>query len=162
MIKEKEKIHIRFYSEPGSRYAEKHAIRIDDNGHKSLAKTGEMIDIYEKIQSHVDECDIEKILARTDAEGFEILNKREASTGDVTLAPKSLMEAQQRLNDMEQEFNHLPLETRKAFNFNFNEYIAEAGKDINSWCEKMGLIKTASANQTESEAADPETKGGEE
>lgn len=158
MIKDKEKIHVRFYSNPGSRYAENHAIRIDDNGHKSLAKTGELTDIYEKIQKHVDECDIEKILARTDAEGFEILNKREASTGDVTVAPKSMMEAAQRLNDMEQEFNHLPLETRKAFNFNFNEYIAEAGKDLKSWCNKMGLTQTT-ADHTEPEAA-PEVKGG--
>lgn len=48
------------HTTPGSRYADKHAISIDQNGHKSLNKTGEQTNIYLKIQAHADECDIEK------------------------------------------------------------------------------------------------------
>lgn len=128
----------RFYSNPGSQLAPVHAIRIDDNGHKTLVDTGEKTDIYLKIISHMDEVDLELLLTRCQAEGYEILNKREAISGDVTLQPKSLLEAAQILQDQENTFNQLPLDVRKEFNFNFNEYIAEASKDIKSWAAKMG------------------------
>lgn len=129
------------FTTPGSRYADKHAVTIDDNGHKSLTKTGEKTNIYLKIQTHADECDIEKILNRCEVEGYEILDRREVMEGDVTMVPKSLLEAQITLQNQENEFNKLPLEIRKKFNFNFSEYIAEAGKDIKTWAEKMGFIE---------------------
>lgn len=132
----KEKERVRFYCNPGSRLADVHAIRIDDLGHKTLVKTGEQTDIYAKIQSHVDECDIEALLARSEVEGYEILDRKEAMYGDVTVAPKSLLEAQIMLQDRENEFNQLPLEIRKEFNFSFSEYIAEAGNNVENWAKK--------------------------
>lgn len=149
----------RFYSNPGSQLAPVHAIRIDDNGHKTLVDTGEKTDIYIKIVSHMDEVDLELLLTRCQAEGYEILNKRDAISGDVTLQPKSLLEAAQILQDQENTFNQLPLETRKQFNFNFNEYIAEASKDINGWATKMGYKEKAPEPQ---EPKPQEPKGGEE
>lgn len=150
----------RFFCNAGSRYAHKHAVRIDDNGHKSLVRTGEVTDIYTKIQSHVDECDIKLIWERAQTEGYEILNKREAISGDVTMCPTSMLDAAQRLQDMENDFNQLPLDIRRAFNFSFTEYIAEAGKDANSWATKMGYIKP---EPTVPEPAVPvEEKGGEQ
>lgn len=128
------------FTNPGSRYAEKHAVSIDDNGHKSLSKTGEKTNIYLKIQAHADEVDIEKILNRCEIEGYEILDRREVVSGDVTMVPKSLLEAQITLQKQENDFNHLPLEVRKKFNFSFTEYIAEAGNNTKSWAEKMGYI----------------------
>ena len=107
----------RYYSKAGSRYADIHAIRIDELGHKTLVKTGEKTDIQAKIESHADECDIEALLARSEIEGYEILQKREAMYGDVTITPKSLLEAQIMLQDRENEFNQLPLEIRKEFNY---------------------------------------------
>ena len=151
----------RFYCNSGSRIAEKHAVRIDDCGHKTLCKTGEVTDIYIKIQSHKDECDLEKILARADAEGYEVLNKREAYSGDVTMVPGSLLEAAMMLQDRENEFNQLPIDIRREFNFNFNEYIAEAGKDIKSWSKKMGIYKEPAADPLP-EVAAPTKEGGEE
>ena len=136
-----EKPRDRFYSNPGSQLAPVHEIRIDDKGHKTLIDTGEKTDIYAKIKSHNDEVDIVALLRRCDVEGYQILDQREAMSGDVTMVPKSFMEAQQMLQDMENKFNKLPLETRKEFNFSFTEYIAEAGNDFNSWSKKMGLIK---------------------
>lgn len=126
------------FTKPGSRYADKHAIKIDENGHKTLNKTGERTNIYLKIQAHADECDIEKILSRAEVEGYEILDRREVISGDVTLVPKSLLEAQITLQKQENDFNKLPLEVRKKFNFSFTEYIAEAGNNLKSWAEKMG------------------------
>lgn len=148
----------RFYSNPGSQWAENHAIRIDDNGHKTLAKTGEKTNIYEKIKSHELEVDIFEILKRCDAEGYQILDAAKVIEGDVTAVPKSMIEAQIILQEQENTFNQLPLDVRKQFNFSFTEYIAEAGNDINSWATKMGLHKEPNAEQPEAEA--PETKEG--
>ena len=151
----------RFYSNPGSQYADKHAIRIDDNGHKTLAKTGEKTNIYAKICSHEQECDIVELLRRCDAEGYQVLNRAAVQEGDVTVVPHSFMEAQILLQEQENKFNQLPLDVRKSFGFSFTQYIAEAGKDINSWATKMGIVKAASATH-QAEAPASEEKGGEE
>lgn len=129
------------FTKKGDRYADKHAISIDDYGHKTLTKTGEKTNIYLKIQAHADEVDIEKILARAEIEGYEILDRREVIEGDVTMMPKSLLEAQIMLQKQENEFNKLPIEVRKEFNFNFNEYIASASNNIEDWANKMGFTK---------------------
>ena len=73
----------------------------------------------------------------------------------------SFLEAQILLQEQENKFNQLPLETRKQFGFSFTQYIAEAGKDINSWATKMGIVKTTSTDQ-QAEAPASEEKGGEE
>lgn len=149
----------RFFSNPGSEWAENHAIRIDDNGHKTLAKTGEKTNIYEKIKSHDLEVDIFEILRRCDAEGYQILDAAKVIEGDVTAVPKSMMEAQILLQEQENTFNQLPLDVRKQFNFSFTEYIAEAGKDLKSWGSKMGLYKTPVADQPKAEAPEPKEGG---
>lgn len=144
----------RFFSNPGSRLADVHAIRIDDKGHKTLVKTGEKKDVYAIIASHADEVDIKLLLERADAEGYQILDQRQAMSGDVTIVPKSFMEAQQLLQEQENKFNQLPLDIRKKFNFAFTEYIAEAGNDFNSWLNKMGLVKEEAAKVPEPIAAE--------
>ena len=146
----------RFYCNPGSAYAEQHAIRIDENGHKTLVLSGEKVDIRAKIISHMDECDIEALLARSEIEGDEVLNRREAIYGDITLVPKSLLEAQIELQNRENEFNMLPLDIRKQFNFSFSEYIAEAGNNIESWASKMGYVKEQTKEEPTPEKGDEE------
>lgn len=131
----------RFYSNPGSRMAELHAIRIDDLGHKTLVKTGELTDIYVKIQSHVEDVDITALWQRAQMEGYQVLDRREVTQGDLTIIPNSLMEAAQILQDQENKFNQLPIDIRREFNFDFNQYIAESGRNIDSWSKKMGLYK---------------------
>ena len=151
------------YCNPGSQYAEEHIIKIDDQGHKTLVKSGETTNIYLKIQAHADSCDIEKILARCEIEGYEILDQRNVLEGDVTLAPKSMLEAAQKLQEAENKFNKLPIEVRREFNFNFNEYIAEASSDLGAWAKKMGFITELPKDDS---GLDPtpivESEGGEE
>lgn len=146
----------------GSRYADKHAVSIDEFGHKTLRKTGEQTNIYLKIQAHADECDIEKILSRAEVEGYEILDRKEVMSGDVSIMPKSLLEAQITLQKQENEFNKLPLEIRKEFNYSFTEYIAEASNNMNKWAEKMGYIKQETPDTPKpTTETKPEQKGDE-
>ena len=157
----KEKERKRFYCPAGEQYADDHAIVIDDFGHKELKKTGTKTNIYEIIQSHADECDIEQLLERAKAEGMEILDRREAIYGDMTNVPKSLLEATQILQNMENNFNELPLEIREKFNFNFNEYIAEGSNNFDSWMTKMGYQEPKDENSPTQTEPVPE-KGGDE
>ena len=76
------------------------------------------------------------------------------------MVPTSMLEAAQMLQDRENEFNKLPLDIRKQFNFNFNEYIAEAGNNIESWATKMGIIKEAEPDLP-LEVPPTEAEGGE-
>lgn len=147
----------RFYSNPGSRMAALHAIRIDDLGHKTLVKTGELTDIYVKIQSHVEDVDITALWQRAQMEGYQVLDRREVTQGDLTIVPQSLMEAAQILQDQENKFNQLPLDIRREFNFDFNQYIAESGRNIDSWSKKMGLYK-----EPEPTPETPTKEGGEQ
>lgn len=148
----------RYYSNPGSRIAELHAIRIDDLGHKTLVKTGEITDIYVKIQSHVDDVDITALWQRAQMEGYQVLDRREVTQGDLTIVPNSLMEAAQILQDQENKFNQLPIDIRREFNFDFNQYIAESGRNIESWSKKMGLFKEPETTKTPE--PQPQTKEG--
>lgn len=135
----KTKEHRRYYSPSGSRYANEHIIEIDDEGHKTLVKSGKTIDTYAKIQAHKDSVDIDKLLERAEIEGYEVLNQRQANYMDLTIMPKNLIESAQMLQAAENDFNKLPLETRKEFNFSFTEYIAAANKDITKFAEKLGI-----------------------
>ena len=72
-----------------------------------------------------------------------------------------LVEAQILLQEQENVFNQLPLETRKQFGFSFTQYIAEAGNDIKSWAGKMGLIKEAAADLPKEETPAPKEGGNE-
>ena len=155
----KERTH--FYAPSGSMYADNHAVRIDDHGHKTLVKDGTKTNTYEVIQSYADECDIEQIIKRAQAlEDPEILNRAQGIYGDITSTPKSLLEAAQMLQDAENEFNELPIDIRRNFNFNFNEYIAAASND-----KEDDFMRKMSIQQPEPEPEStpaPETKGGEE
>lgn len=135
MVKEKERK--RYYAPIGSHYENKFAMSIDDNGHKTLRKTGEKVNVYELIQAHRDEVDLEKLIERIETEGNEILDRRSAMTGDVTAVPKSMLEASQLMQSAENDFNKLPIDLRRQFNFSFNEYLAAASNNPEEWTRKM-------------------------
>lgn len=147
------------FTNPGSRLATVHRIRIDDNGHKTLMATGEKKNAYAIIQKHADEVDIYEIMRRCEIEGYEILDAKQVYEGDVTITPKTMMEAMQKLQDAENNFAKLPLEIRQKFNFSFTEYIAQADKDLEGWAKNMGFVSD-SAHQEQKQNENQE--GGEE
>lgn len=145
---------------PGSRYAIVHKVRIDDNGHKILMATGEKKNAYAIIQKHADEVDIYEIMRRCEIEGYQILDAKQVYEGDVTMTPKTMMEAMQKLQDAENNFNKLPIEVREKFNYSFTEYIAQADKDLEKWSRNMGFV--SDQKETETEIETPIKEGGED
>lgn len=121
----------------GTEFDKTYQIKVDKLGHKSLACTGKT-NRFEKIQEFKDECLIENILVRATTDP-SVLNVRVGSYFDASEMPKTLAEFQQLYIDTVNEFNKLPLETRKLFNNSPEQYVAELGSE--ECARKLGLIK---------------------
>lgn len=101
-------------------------LEIDKDGKKELVQKGKT-NIYEKIQAQLEETLIYNILNKYQNGDQEIINKLTAMDGmygDYTNTPKTLAEAQQTVIDAHNQFNDLPLELRKEFNYSATEFLA--------------------------------------
>lgn len=122
----------------GSKFMATYEYSIDEKGHKSLVKTGEK-DIYTPIQEALESTLIENILQRAALGDPLALEQVHGQYIDTTDMPKSLAEAQNKIIDLKNKFNNLPIEVRKEFNFSPEQFIHEFGS--NDWLTKMGYIK---------------------
>lgn len=129
---------MRFPTEAGSEYATTYEIELDEKNHKTLVATGKT-HTYADIQSHLEETKIENILARALLGDDEALHRVEGRYIDTTEMPKTLAEAQNMIIKLTNEFEALPLEQRRAFNFSVEEYIAKFGTE--EWATTMGYTK---------------------
>ena len=93
-----------------------------DTGRQELVETG-TTDIYEKIQASKESTLIYNIIERFQNGDISALNQHKGYYGDMTVVPKTLAGMKQALIDAEDNFNKLPLEVRKEFNHNVNEYL---------------------------------------
>lgn len=143
----------RHFAPAGSRMADDFEIQIDEQGHKKLVKVGEH-DIYEEIQSYLEETKIENILARASAGDLDALNQRQGTYADIADFPQTLGEAQKAILKLGTEFEKLPNEIREKFDFSKEKFIQEFGSP--EWANKMGF--TEKAPKTEEQSFVPETK----
>lgn len=121
------------YSPAGSRFLDTYQQEIK-NGVKTLTKIGQT-NVYEKIQAQLESCKIENILHAVAMGDLSALQQRETTYADTTTMPKNLMEAQNLVLRMKEEFTMLPLEVRKEFNNSAEMYVEQMGtKEFN---EKM-------------------------
>ena len=109
----------------------------EETGREELKKTGET-DTYAIIQAHAEQTKIENILARATLDP-NILNQRAGDYIDATEMPTSLMDAQIKIMGIKNEFEQLPNEIRKQFNYSLGEYIAQYGTE--GWANTLGLTQ---------------------
>ena len=91
-----------------------------------LERTGE-IDVYAKIQEHHEECKIENIMKRAAMGDMSALQQKEGIYVDTTNMPKTLMEANNLVIQLQNEFYELPIEVRKEFDNSADVYVAKMG-----------------------------------
>lgn len=139
-------------NKPGNRFEPEYKERYNDRGQPYLEKVGE-VDTYEKIQSYKDECDVMAILSRY-AAGDESVLAKPGWYIDTSKLPQTYTEYMNMMNEKREQFNQLPLNIRKAFGMNFENWMATAGEK--EWLDKMG-IKTQQDEQKKPNPGTDET-----
>jgi hypothetical protein len=94
-------------------------------------------DIYAEIQSHADSVDIKTIMKRYELGDESVLHKKQGQFIDLSDMPTNFVDIMQTVITAENNFNSLPLEVRKAYNFSPAEYIADIGSE--KWLKLLGL-----------------------
>lgn len=118
----------------GTKYINTYQEEIDKKGKKGLKKTGKT-NVYDMIQLDAESCKIENILHAVAMGDLSALKQREATYADTTTMPKNLMEAQNIVIRMKDEFYQMPLEVRQKFDNSPEQYVSEMG--TNAFLEKM-------------------------
>lgn len=132
---------------PGDRYLNEYQEQISKDGSKELVVIGKK-DIHEFIQLDLESTKIENILHAVAMGDLQALNQREAFYVDATTMPKTLMEAQNIVIRATQEFEKMPAEIRKEFDYSAEKYVSMMGTkeflDIMApYNEKMKAIQEA-------------------
>ncbi len=148
----KMKIYSRFKARPieaapsGEKEETTFEMHIDQNGHKSIKKSGKT-NIYEKIQASYEDTKIENIIARAMGGDSSGLLTHEGQYLDITDAPQTLAEAQQSIQAIRNVFNKLPLEIKTKYDMSVEKYIADFGSE--KWQKIMGIEKEQPAIEPE-------------
>lgn len=110
----------------GSIYLNTYQEEIDKKGKIRLVKTGQT-NIEELIQQDLESTKIENILHAVAMGDLRALQQREATYCDATTMPKNLMEAQNLVIRMKDEFYKMPVEVRKEFENSPEKYVSLMG-----------------------------------
>lgn len=130
----------RYFTNAGERIEMRHSPHMDSNGRRFLSKD-KPVAIYDLIQSHKEECEIENIIRRAVEGDYNALNCKEGVFMDITNCPSSIAEAQQYIINAKEEFEKLPKEIKQKFEFNPEMYIAEMSGNTEGWLDKMGYTE---------------------
>lgn len=122
-------------TEAGDKEATTYQTRIDKNGHKVTEAIGKT-NIYDRIQSSLEETKIENIIRRFTEGDMSAFRTGEPIYADMREAPKTLMEAQNMIIRITDEFNNLPVEVRAKFDHSPEKYVALYGSE--EWAKFVG------------------------
>lgn len=143
--------HKRYYIESGS--GEQKEFKIDGN---KLIQTGTK-NLYDEIQSHKEECDIEQIISRVKLGDTSAL-REDGNYIDCTVFPKNINKVREMVKDAENEFFKLPIEVRNAFGNDFDKYMEAYGTEE---FKKILMPGTTKKEKQEKIETNTQTKEGE-
>ena len=127
---------VKYATPAGSEIEDIYEYEIDNKGRKKLVKTGEK-NIYEEIQASLESTKIENVLARV-AVGDYTDFRPDGIYADISEIPNNLIQARQEMQKVENLWNHLEPEVRAKYNFDVNQFMAEAGTE--AWLIDAGLL----------------------
>lgn len=132
----------RHYSASGSPLATEYGIKMDENGHKVVYSKGQK-NIYKIIQEALPGTLIENILKRAELGDPTALQRKNGQYIDATTLPKNLMEVQNTVQALKEQFMELPVQTRQKFDNSPDQYVLQYGQKI--WEDKMGITERKEA-----------------
>ena len=110
-------------TDSGDKFRNEYTLTIDEEtGEEKLELTGKT-NLYEYIQSQAEDADIYNILNKFANGDINVLSKTAGFYADVRNAPKDLQAANNLICKVKSDFEKLPIEVRKEFDFNANKYI---------------------------------------
>lgn len=115
----------RMFCPSGKEVIETYQEEIKD-GRKQLKHIG-WHNVYDEIQIDADSCKIENILHQVAMGDLSALKAREATYIDATNMPKTLMEAQNLVIRLKDEFEKMPMEVKKEFDNSADKYVELMG-----------------------------------
>lgn len=128
------------YCPSGEKIEIRHRAVMKENGRRTLIKD-KKVAIYDLIQSHREECEIENIIRRAVEGDYTALNAAHGTYMDITNCPSSIAEAQKYIIQAKEDFDNLPKEVKAKFEYNAELYIAMMSNDTEKWLENMGLAE---------------------
>lgn len=144
----------KIFSNPGDRFAPTYKSKVMRDGSIELVQAGK-IDVYEKIQSYREECDLHCIIKKYELTGDEkLLNKYQGVFGDFSEAPACLAEYYQRIFDAKDFFNQLPVSVKAEFNHSPEQFFASIGS------EKFNKLFSVSPAAAQEEQQPPAVEKG--
>lgn len=133
-----------FKTEKGSRFAPVYSLKSKEAGNIELEVTGQK-DVYSEIQSHRDSVDIKVIMARYELGDKDVLSKKQGAFIDVSDMPTNFADIMKTVITAEQNFNELPLDVRKEYDFDVAKYIADIGSE--KWLKVLGINSNEEAKE---------------
>lgn len=118
----------------GSRFESVYKTKIEDDGTISFEVIGQD-DVYERIQSFAESCDINVILKRFQKGDSSVLSQVQGFYADVTGAPKTYAQMLQAVIDGQDMFSKLPADLRAEFGNDFYRFFSTM--DSQEWQRKV-------------------------
>lgn len=125
-------------AERGSEFAPIYEYEIDKKtGKRKLVKTGET-NVYERIQASLESTKIENIVKRYTEGDMSALMINQGDYIDISEMPTSMLEVQNMIMKVKNEFMKLDPEIRNKFDNSAEKYVSLYGSD--EWLKTMGMI----------------------
>lgn len=120
------------------------------DGRETLERTGKT-NIYEMIQADLEDSKIENVIKRVMMGDLTVLRQSDPQYIDASTMPNDMMTVQNIIVKTKQEFEKMPEEIKKLFNYSAEEYVNEMGtkefmekmKPYNEKIEKISMEKNA-------------------
>lgn len=138
----------------GSKEEPVYQMRIDMRGRRELEQIG-MTNVYDIIQESLEQSKIENIIRRATEGDINAIQQMNGHYIDSTDLPTTLAEAQNFVIKAKAEFDQLPINIRRQFDMNAEQYIASYGTA--EWMQIMGITKRSEKTITEPPTITPTT-----
>lgn len=126
------------------------------SGRLTLECTGKT-NVYDMIQADLEDSKIENIMKRVMMGDLSVLRQGEPQYIDASTIPNNLMQVQNTIVRMKEEFEKMPAEVKEKFNYSAEQYVNEMGSK--EFLEKMSpYIEKIEKISKEKNAAEYEKK----
>lgn len=116
----------------------RYGYEVDKKGLKVLVENGTE-NVYDKIQTYLEETKIENVIQRVIA-GDESVLRPDAIYADISEHPKDMLTAMEQIHNLEQSYSELPEEVKKEYP-TIQSWVENAG--THEWMKLNGYIQEA-------------------